>query len=120
MVERQSNSPIPTTPKGGNTMSVETGEQAKAIERVTELAVGWEFACISEQAVMDRFQADMDRFNANERSPELLRACVVYVDARSNLSRFQKDAQAVRMILSALSPEPQPRDEQVSLSSESG
>lgn len=73
------------------------------VERLTELAEGWECAAKAEQGVMAAFQPWKEQFDANERSHEILRYTRVWVEARSNRDRFEKDAAAIRWALAVAS-----------------
>lgn len=73
-----------------------------AVERLTELADGWDCAAKAEQGVLAAFQESMELFNAGRRDPMLLRHVRVFCEARDNRDRFEKDAAAIRWVLSAL------------------
>jgi hypothetical protein len=77
------------------------------IERLTELAEGWDCAAKAEQAVMAGFQEWKEQFDADERSAQILRYTRVWCEARDNRDRFNKDAAAIRWALASIEAPPQ-------------
>lgn len=86
--------------------------RAEHIKTLTEIAEECEAAAAAEQLVIDGFQADVDRFLADDRDPTTMRRLRIYNDARTNRRWAAKQALAARYALSIIAS-PQPLSEEV-------
>lgn len=69
-------------------------------KRLEDLAVGWETGAEVERVIVAHYQPMIDAFLANDTTAEKMRFVRAALDARSNAERFEKDAAALRQLLS--------------------